>query len=373
MPGRPSVRTAKSSCFGKISTRIGPTGRELVLLRKGGQGARDDRQRVGLQDVGLLRVEAHERGAVRERLEPVERVEQAQQVERDDVVRIGLERALEHLSRPGLVARAQQVHAQVRLRARVVRVERDGLARERRRLVEPVPARRQLARHAVGDAPGRVHREHARHLGVEVGRAAVHVGHGREQSVGVLALRVRRERRLHRLPGVGVVVVVERQLGPEQVRVDQRGVDLERPGGRGGRGRRVVLGERAREARLRGRPLRIAASAARYDCPASARLCFSRKRSPQAVLTAGSLGARPSASRKNELAVRNSPSARSARASRTTSPIVPNVDDAPAIRASVARPSAVRPSASWSRPSSSAASLVGWAAAAGRSAASAWS
>jgi hypothetical protein len=25
-PGRPSVRTAKSSCFGKISTRIGPVG-----------------------------------------------------------------------------------------------------------------------------------------------------------------------------------------------------------------------------------------------------------------------------------------------------------------------------------------------------------
>ena len=26
MPGRPSVRTAKSSCFGKISIRIGPRG-----------------------------------------------------------------------------------------------------------------------------------------------------------------------------------------------------------------------------------------------------------------------------------------------------------------------------------------------------------
>ena len=198
MPGRPSVRTAKSSCFGKISTRIGPAGVNWYSCERAARARVDNRQRVGLQDVGLLRVEAHEGGAVGERLEVVERVEQAQQVERHDVVRIGREGALEHLARAGLVAGAQQVHAQVGLRARVVRVERDRLARQSRRLVETVAARGELAGHAVGHAAGRVDGQHPRHLGVEVGRAAVHVGHGREQGVRVLALRVRRERRLHR-------------------------------------------------------------------------------------------------------------------------------------------------------------------------------
>ena len=70
--------------------------------------------------------------------------------------RIGVERALERLARLGFVAGAHQVHARGRRRRGVFAgIERDGLPRQRHRLLEAIVARRQIRGDAVDLAVGR--------------------------------------------------------------------------------------------------------------------------------------------------------------------------------------------------------------------------
>ena len=145
MPGSPAVRTAKSSCFGKISTRIGPFGvnwyfADRVFSASCASGiaySRSTGASAGIQledDVAFADLD-----------ELVERVEQRQQVVGDQVVRVDLEGTVERQTRLRLVAGPHQVHAELGMRPRVRRVERHRFAREADGLVEAVVPRGELA------------------------------------------------------------------------------------------------------------------------------------------------------------------------------------------------------------------------------------
>ena len=80
--GQPDVRTAKSSCFGNISIRIGPVGVNWYCFESVASASLRERHRVLAHDRGFLGIEAEDEVAVGDRLELVERVEQREQVVR---------------------------------------------------------------------------------------------------------------------------------------------------------------------------------------------------------------------------------------------------------------------------------------------------
>ena len=127
MPGRPSVRTAKSSCFGKISTRIGPFGVKLYFGRQRLQRFLRERHRVFAHHRRFRRVQLQDDVPFADLDELVECVEQREQVVRDLVVGVDLERALERLTRLRFVAGAHQVHAEFGMGPRVRRIEASPL------------------------------------------------------------------------------------------------------------------------------------------------------------------------------------------------------------------------------------------------------
>ena len=102
------------------------------------------RHRVLVQHRRLVGVHAQDQIAVAHGDELVERVHHLQQVERQLVVRIDLERRLERGARRRLVAGAQQLQAEIAERLGVVRVQGQRAARQLHRLVEAVVVRGQV-------------------------------------------------------------------------------------------------------------------------------------------------------------------------------------------------------------------------------------
>ncbi len=106
--------------LGEHLDQDGPLRRELVLGRHRAERLVRERDGVFLEDRGFFLAQLDDQIAVANGLELVERVEQAERVERDDIVRVDLERGFERRTRLGLVARAEQLRAEVGERARVV-------------------------------------------------------------------------------------------------------------------------------------------------------------------------------------------------------------------------------------------------------------
>ena len=159
--------------------------------------------------------------------ELVEVVHHLQQVEGHDVVGVLLERPLQRRARGRLVAGAQQVHPELGVGARVVRIELQRAPDEGDRLGKAVGPRRLTARDPVDVAVRRVDRQHLFDLGVEVVRAVLQVGDGRHQRARLQAARVDGERPLDRLAGGVAIPVAELELRDEQMRRDVGLVDAE--------------------------------------------------------------------------------------------------------------------------------------------------
>ena len=143
---------------------------ELVFGREGLQGFLRQRHRVLAHHRRFRRIELENDVSLADLDELVERIEQREQVERDLVVRVDLERAFERLTSLRFISRAHQVHAEFGMRPRVLRIERHRFTRKTDRFVEPVVARRELGRDAIDFAKSRIDRE--RLLGLRVKRVA---------------------------------------------------------------------------------------------------------------------------------------------------------------------------------------------------------
>ena len=118
---------------------------EFVLRRHRRQRLVGERDGVLLQHGRFVLVHAHDEIAVAHGDELVQRVHHREQVEDELVVAVGFERRLEGVARAGLVARAQQLDAEIGERAIVLAVERERAAGQLDGLVEPIVARGELA------------------------------------------------------------------------------------------------------------------------------------------------------------------------------------------------------------------------------------
>ena len=99
------------------------------------------RQRVLAQHRRLVGMQAHRHHAVFHGLEPLEAVEQPEQVVGDHVVGIGTEGRVERDAGTGFVAGPKQVHAEIGRRAHVARFDLERLARQAGRGVEAIVPR----------------------------------------------------------------------------------------------------------------------------------------------------------------------------------------------------------------------------------------
>ena len=195
-------------------------------------------------DARLVRVQADDEVAVTERLERIDRVEHREQVEGDDVVRICLERRLERAPRIGLVAGAQQMHAQIGIRPRAGRVDLERPSRQLNRLVEPVVACRVVAGHAVDITVDRIEREGGGSTCFEVVDAGLEKRDRAIEGSCFQAVRIHRQRLLDRCAGPVALTIVERQLGDQEVRGNVVRIELEHALGNGLRGGRVLFERR---------------------------------------------------------------------------------------------------------------------------------
>ena len=198
-----------------------PARRELVARRERAERLVRERHRILAQDRRLVRVEPHHNVAVADRDVLVDLVHHVQLVLGDPVERIRLECRLERDARARLVAGAEEVRAEVGLRAEVARVERQGPARQLDRFVEPVVARGQIARHAIDLAVPRRDRQRFGGFGLEILRLVFDVGERRAQRDRVEARRVHDQCLVERLPRLVVLVGVGRFLREENLRVDR--------------------------------------------------------------------------------------------------------------------------------------------------------
>ena len=217
----------------------------------------------------------------------------------------------------GLVARAQQVQPQLRVGARVIRIDRQSLPRQRHRIVEAVVARCVRAGDAVDGAEPRVDRERRRDVRLEIGRAVLDEGDGRLERARLEARRIdgERARDAPRRP---------RRCRDRSAPVLPRARARRRATGSASARARRAAAQRADSLRaiVRPRPTyagaypRSAWMAARYERDASACWCFSMSRSPHAVCSSASSPAIAAASRNRSLACCTRPSACAARAAR---------------------------------------------------------
>ena len=165
-------------------------------------------------------MEPHDDVAVAHGDELVQRVEHRQQVERDLVVRIVLERGFERGARLGFVAGAQQMGAEIGERARIA-VERQTFARQRHRLVEPVVVRGQLARRPIHVAVVRRDRQRLRYRRVEVLRLVVDERDGGHERVRFEVRRIDLECLGQQIPGFVAPPGIDCLLGKEDVGLDR--------------------------------------------------------------------------------------------------------------------------------------------------------
>jgi hypothetical protein len=214
--------------FGEHLDQDGPLRREPVALAHGRQRFLRQRDRLFFHHRHLVWVEAEDEVTICHRLELAKRVEQRQRVERDHVVRIVLEGALQRLAGLRLVARPQQSHPQAGVRRRIGIVQRQAPARQRDGLVEQVVARRVIAGNAVDVAVDRVDGEDRLDLIIELGLLAFHEVHGGLHAQGLEALRIHRQGLVDGLARIVAPPVVEGHFSRQQMRVDGLRIHLER-------------------------------------------------------------------------------------------------------------------------------------------------
>jgi hypothetical protein len=195
-------------------------------------------------------MELEDEVAVRHDVELLELVEQREQVERHLIVWKRLERPVEHAARFGLVAGAHQVQPEIAARSDVGGVEVERAARQRDRLVESIVARGQIAGDAIDLAELRIDREDAGGLCFEGGLIAADVRDRAEQGSGVEVRRVGAEHLVDAIARRIVTRVVEIEIGQEQLRVRELGVNRQRLLGCRRRNRRIFAGERVRHAKM---------------------------------------------------------------------------------------------------------------------------
>ena len=249
-PGMPAVRTAKSSCLGKIRIRDGAARVDAVAASHLRERPRDQRPGVEPEHRRFVGVHPDGRHAALLRLEPVERVEDPQQVQRHQVGPIAAERRVEHAARLGLGAKPQQVHAEVGVGRHVRRLERHGSAPERHGLVEAVLAGRVGGDGAVGVAACRVDGERPGDLGFVLRRPPGNPGDGCQQRVRLRASRVDGENAVDGRLRLGRLV---RRRARFRRRTGGHRRARDRSRGRGRRQRQRQPGRRPPE-RARGRP-----------------------------------------------------------------------------------------------------------------------
>ena len=143
-----------------------PLRRELILLRERGERLLRERRDVFAHHRRFARMALEDDVAFGRHVELLERVQHLQQVERRLVELVDRKRFLEHLTRFGFVAGAQQLHAERRKRSDVVRIDLERLAAQRHRFFEAVIRRRELGRDAIRAAEPRVDLERGRRLPV---------------------------------------------------------------------------------------------------------------------------------------------------------------------------------------------------------------
>ena len=217
---------------------------ELVPLGKRVQRLPREQHDMLTHDARFVRVQADDEVAVTDRLERVDRVEHREQVEGDDVERIGLERRLERPPRIGFVAGAQQVHAQVGIRPCAGLVDLERSSGQLDRLVKPVVARRMVTGHAVDIAVDGIQGKGAGSTSLEVAGTGLEEGDRGIEGPCFQAVRIHCQRLPDRCACIIALTIVERQLGDQEVRGDVARIDLQRSFGSGLRGSRVLLKSR---------------------------------------------------------------------------------------------------------------------------------
>ena len=200
---------------------------------------------VHLQDDVVARLDRHEL---------VERVHHLQQVERDHVEGIGLERRLERNARGGLITRSEQVQAEVSERPRAPRVELQGAARQRHRLLEPVVAGEQRSGHPVDVAVARGDRQHLVSFDLELVEPVFDIGQAREERSRLEARGVDGQRLLEQLPGLRALAGIDRLICQKDVCRDVGRIDLEHFLRERDGLRRVLFRQRARRPEQSRRP-----------------------------------------------------------------------------------------------------------------------
>ncbi len=230
---------------------------ELILRRHRLQRLVRESDDVFLQDRRFVLVQPHDEIAVADGLELVERIEQAEQVEGDDVVRVDRERGVEGRARGGLVAGAQQLRAEVGERTRIARRQNQRPPCHQDGFVEPVVMGEQFAGRAIDVGVVRRHRLHLRDFGFELRVVVFDKRERRERRVRVDARRIHRERFLNQIARLAAVIDVRRLAGEKELRVRRLRIDLQHALDHRCRLRRIVIRERARGAEQRGRPARI--------------------------------------------------------------------------------------------------------------------
>ena len=190
-------------------------------------------------------------------LELFERVEHRQQVERRLIELVDRERFLEHLAGFGLVAGAQELHAERRKRADVVRIDLERLAAQRDGFFESIVGRRELRRDAIGAAETRVDLERRRRFLLKVGVTIFDVRDGAAPREGVEAGGINRFRFRDRRLGGLAIALVELELRLQQMRLDHIGIERQRLLDRLLGRRRIHVEERLRHPDERRNPLAV--------------------------------------------------------------------------------------------------------------------
>ena len=231
--------------------------RELVARRHRVERLVREGDRVLLQHRRLVLVHAQDQIAVAHGDELIEAIHHLQEVVGERVVRVGLERRLERRARARLVARAQQLDAEIGERAVVLRVERERAPRELHRFVEAIVVRGELAGRQVHVGVIGRDRERLGRPRLELLRLVLDEGERGAERVRVEARRIDGEGLVDRLARLVVVARVGRFAGEKELRVDRRGVHFERALGETDGLRGVLLFERPRGAHQRRRPPRV--------------------------------------------------------------------------------------------------------------------
>jgi hypothetical protein len=214
---------------------------EAVLRRQRLHRILRERNRILAQHGRFVAMHLEHEIAVPYGDELIERVEQRQEIVRDHIERIGAKRAIEGAAGAWLVARAHQVHAEIRRRACIGWIERQRLFCERRRLLESIMACRLLRGRPIDLAVRGIDLKDLRNLRIERRAIVAHVRHRGDQGLRFQIRRIDRERFVQLLACLVGAIFVEVQRRQKKMRFGKLRIDLDRAPGRRRRRWRVIV------------------------------------------------------------------------------------------------------------------------------------